>query len=113
LAAGHGRSAVAAIPAVVVIVVKRDTVVVALDEASAGRVVLGGGQGQSRVLRKRIDGLHQALAEGGFTHNQAAVVVLNGACDDLGRRCGSAVHQHNQRVVLATVAVGRAVHLLG
>src|ERR1051326_6703761 len=45
--------------AVVIVVVKRNVAVVALNEASARRVVVRGGQRQPGVLRQRINGLHQ------------------------------------------------------
>src|SRR5581483_11693462 len=51
--------------AVVIIIVERNTGVFTLNQASTGRVVLGGGQGQGGIFRKRIDGLNQALAKSG------------------------------------------------
>ncbi len=68
-----------------VIVVQRNVGIVALNQTSAGRVILGGRQRQAGVLVKRIDGLHQSLAEGGFAHDQAAVMVLNRARHDFRR----------------------------
>src|SRR5205823_6537833 len=70
--------------AIVIIVVKRDVAVVTLNQASAGRVVTRGGQRQPSVLRKRIDRLHQALAEGDLAYDQAAVVILNRSGNNLG-----------------------------
>ena len=52
--------------AVVVVVVEREVGVIALDQASAGGVVLGGGQGQAGIFGERVYGLHQAFAEGDF-----------------------------------------------
>ena len=97
---------------VVVIVVKRDAAVIALDQAAARGVILCGRQRQSGILRQRIHGLHQTLAECGFTGNQSPIMVLNRARDDL--RCGSrsAVHQHHQRIILASIAVTGFVNLL-
>src|SRR5215469_1010988 len=40
-------------------------------------------------------------------------MVLDRAADDLSRRCGAAIYQHNQRIVLAAVAMGSAVDLFG
>src|ERR1019366_2254559 len=94
------------------IVVQRDAVVFTLDQASAGRVVVRRGQGQTGVFRQRIDGLHQALAKGGFTSDEAAIVILNGARDDLSRRCGATIYEDNQRILFAAVAVSGAVNLL-
>src|SRR5690349_24780432 len=52
----------AAVVALKVIVVERNSAVVALNEASAWGVVLGRGQSQPGILREREYGLHQALA---------------------------------------------------
>src|SRR3979409_1682744 len=65
-----------------VIVIKRDVGVLALNQASTRSVVLGGGQGQTSVLGKREHSLHQALAEGDFTDDQSAVMVLDRSADD-------------------------------
>ena len=54
-----------------------------------------GGEGEAGVFAEVVNGLHQALAEGGFTDDQGAVVVLQGAGDDLGSRCGVAIDQHD------------------
>ena len=66
---------------------------------------MGRGQGQSGVFRKRINGLHQALAESGFADDQAAVVILNGAGHDFRRRSGAAIDQHDQRIIFAAIAM--------
>src|SRR5208282_4437310 len=71
------------------------------------------GQREAGVLRYLINGLYQALAEGGFAHDQSAVMVLQGAGDNLGRRGGSMVDEDNDRVFGARLAVGRTVDLLG
>ena len=84
--------------AVVVIVVEREVGVIALDQASAGRVVLGCRQRQASVFGQRIDGLHQAFSD------QAAIVVLNGSGYDFGGRCRAAIYQDHQRIILASVA---------
>ena len=98
---------------VVVVVVERNARVVALDEAARGRVVVIGGQRQAGVLAEVVDGLHQALAEGGFAHDQGAVVILQRAGDDLGGRGGVAIDQHDDGEGLAAVAVGGGVDLVG
>ena len=50
--------------------------VAALDKATGRCVVVVGGQGEASVLGDLEDGLNQALAEGGFSNDQGAVVVL-------------------------------------
>ena len=97
--------------AVVVIVVERDVGVIALNQTSARRVVLRRGQRQAGVLGERIDGLHQTFAESGFADNQSAIMVLNRAGNDLRCRSRAAIHQHDQRIFLAAVAVRRRVTL--
>src|SRR5262249_33132143 len=42
--------------------VLQNVLVVALDAAARGRVVLGGREGQARAVRQRVDRLHEALA---------------------------------------------------
>ena len=96
---------------VVVIVVEREIGVIALNQASARRVVLGSGECKAGVLRQRIDGLHQSFTEGDFADNQAAIVVLDRSGDDFGRRCRAAIHQHHQRIIPSTVTMGRNVPL--
>ena len=72
-----------------------------------------GGQRQAGVFAQVVDGLHQALAEGGFAHDQGAVVILQRAGDDLRGRSGVAVDQHDDGEGLAAVAVGGRVVLVG
>src|ERR1051326_1856434 len=55
--------------AVVVVVIQRNSAVVALDEPAAGSVVLGSGQGEAGVVGKLKYSLHQTLAERGFAHD--------------------------------------------
>ena len=98
---------------VVVVVVQRDAGVVALDQAARRRVVVVGGQRQAGILAQVVDGLHQALAEGGFAHDQRAVVILQRAGDNLGRRGRVAVDQHHDGEGLAAVAVGGGVVQVG
>ncbi len=40
-------------------------------------------------------------------------MILQGAGNDLGGRGGIAVHQHDDRIVAAVVAVARGVHMFG
>ncbi len=70
-------------------------------------------QGEAGVLAEVVDGLHQALAEGGFADDQGAIVILQRAGDDLGGRSGIAIDQHDDRESLAVVAVGGCVDLVG
>ena len=70
---------------VVIVIVERNAGVLALDEAPAGRIVLSCGKRQPGIFGKRINGLDQAFAKGGLASDQAAVMVLNGAGNDL--RC--------------------------
>src|ERR1700733_7147091 len=98
--------------AIVIIIVKRNVAVVALDQPSAWSVIMSRGQSQPCVLRQRIHGLYQAFAKRDFTHDQSAIVVLNRSRDDLRCGRGQAVNQHDQRIVLAPVAVLRYVTLL-
>src|SRR5882724_2422472 len=80
---------------VIVVVVERDARVFALDQPSTGRVVLGGGECKAGIFCKRINRLDQTFAEGSFTHDQTAVVILDGAGDDLGRGSRAAIHQYD------------------
>jgi hypothetical protein len=98
----------------VIVVVERDVVVVALNEASGGSVVVVGREGQTGVLGDLEDGLDEAFAEGGFADDEGAVVVLQGAGDDLSRGGGVAVDEDDDRVFVRTLlAVGGAVDLVG
>ena len=97
----------------VVVVVERDVVVVALDEAAGGRVVVIGRQGEAGVLGDLEDGLDEALAEGGFADDEGAVVILQGAGDDLGGGGGVAIDQDDDGVLVgALLAVGGAIDLV-
>src|SRR5271165_1812180 len=99
-----GRVGTLGAVAVVVIVVERDVRVVALNQTSAGRVVVRRGQGQAGIFRQRIDGLHQSLAERDFTYDQAAVVILNCARDDFGGGSGQTIDEYDDGIILAAVA---------
>src|SRR5262249_2381287 len=95
---------------IVIIIVERDSGVIALDQAAARGVVLGGGQGQPGIFRKRINGLDQAFAECGFSGNQATIMVLNGAGNNLRSRSRATIYKDNQRIILATIAVSSAIN---
>ena len=82
--------------ALVVIFVKGDGFVIALDEAAAGSVVTRGGESEAGVFREGLDRLHEALAEGGFANDQAAIVILNGAGDDFGGGSGVVVDEDDE-----------------
>ena len=99
--------------AIVVIVVKRNVAVVALNQAPAGRVVARRGQSQSGIFRQRIHGLYESFAEGDFADDQAAVMILNRSGNDFGGGGGRAVDQHHDGIIFAAVAVLRDVALLG
>ena len=68
-----------------VIVVERNVGVVTLNQAHAGRVILRRGQGQTGILRKRIDSLNQPFAESSFSHDQAAIMILYSSSNNFGR----------------------------
>ena len=97
----------------VVVVVERDVVVVALDEAAGGRVVVVGREGEAGVFGDLEDGLDEALAEGGFADDEGAVVILQGAGDDLGGRGGVAIDEDDDGELRPLLAVGGAVDLVG
>ena len=68
-----------------------------------------GGQRQAGVLAQVIDRLHQAFAKGGLADDEGAVVVLQGAADNLRGRSRSAVDHHHDGKALAAVAVRRCI----
>ena len=107
------RRVVLGFAAIVVVVVERDIAVVALDEASARGVVVSSGERKPGVFRQRLHRLHQTLAERDFADDQAAVVILNRARNNFCRRGRQAIHQNDNRIILATVAMLRDIALLG
>ena len=98
--------------AVVIVIVKRNTGVVALDKPTARGIVLRCGQRQAGIFRKRIHRLYQALSECGLADNEPAVVVLNGAGHNF--RCGrsTTIHENHQWELLPAIAVRRHVAFL-
>ena len=69
----------------------------ALDRAAGRRVVARRGQAKGAVVAHRDDGLHRAFAEAAGAEDDGAAMVLQRAGDDLARRGGAAVDQHDQR----------------
>src|SRR5579864_351441 len=65
--------------AFVMILIKRDGLVVALNEPPAGRVVTRRSQRKAGVFAERLNGLHQALAKRRLANNQTAIMVLHRA----------------------------------
>ena len=53
-----------------------------------GVEVVEGRQGEAGILADVEDGLYQALAEGGLTDDEGAIMVLQGSGDDLSCGCG-------------------------
>jgi len=98
---------------IVIVVVKRDAGVVALNEAAGRRVVMVGRQGEAGIFAQIVYGLNEAFAEGGFTDDEGAVVILQCAGDDFGCRCGVAIDENYDGKLLAVVAVGGGVVLVG
>ncbi len=84
----------------VIVVVERDVVVVALDEAAGRGVVVIGGEGEAGVLGDLEDGLDEAFAEGGFADDESAVVILQGSGDDLSCGGGVAVDEDDDGVLV-------------
>ena len=68
-----------------------------LDRAAARRVVVRGREAQRGVGGHRAHGLHRALAERRLAENDRAVLILQRARDDLRRRRGVRVRQHDDR----------------
>ncbi len=85
--------------------------VIALDPAARRRVVARGREGEARPVGQRVNALDEPLAPGALTDQHAAVVVLDGARDDLGGRGRAAIDQHHERLVEVR-RVARGVVLL-
>ena len=84
-----------------------------LDHPAARREVAGGGQRKARAVAHPVDGLHERLAESGLSDDQPAIVVLDGARDDLRRARAVAVDEHDERLVDVAAGVARVVVLVG
>ena len=74
--------------------------VIALNQAAAGRVVVGDGQQQGGALREGELRLHQTLSKSGFAQQPGPVVILQGARHDFGRGSRPAVHQDDDGIAL-------------
>ena len=79
--------------------------IIALDEAAAGRVVFGDGQQQRAIAGEREGRLHQALAESAFAEHPGAIMILQSAGQNLGGGGSAAIDQHNDRIFLAALAM--------
>ena len=77
-----------------------------LDRGAARRVVARGGDLQRGVGGELAHRLHRALAEGLRAHDGGALVVLQGAGDDLAGRGRAFVDQHHQRHLLQRPRAG-------
>ena len=86
--------------------------VVALDQPPRRRVVARRRQGQPGAVGQLVDRLHQALAPGRLADDEADVVILDGARNDLGGGGGAAVHEHDDRQAERLVAAGGTVRLV-
>ena len=75
-----------------------------LDRAAGRRVVPCRRQPDGAVAAERNDGLDGALAERAGAENRRALVVLQGAGDDLRGRGRTAVDEDDQRLALGEVA---------
>ena len=53
-----------------------------LNGTAIGREITRGGELDGGVVAQRYDGLHRAFAEGAFTKDDGALVILQGAGDD-------------------------------
>src|ERR1700693_6557944 len=71
---------------------------VALNPTPGGGVVACGGERQPRPVRQRVDALNEPLAPRALTNDQAAVMVLDGAGDDLRGGGRAPVDEHDERL---------------
>jgi len=97
----------------VVVVVERDVIIVALNEAAGRCVVVIGGESETGVFGDLEDGLDQALAECGFADDECAVVILQCAGDDLSRRSSVAIDQDDDGELWSVFAARGAIDLVG
>ena len=68
-------------------------VVDGLDASSARRVILGRGDLELAIVRKRSHALHQTLAISPGSENRGPVEVLEGSGDNFRRGCRARIHQ--------------------
>ena len=76
-----------------------------LDAAPRGGEVVGNGEPDHRAVGQVDGALHQSLAKGAAAHHLSSILVLDGACDNLGRRGRIFVDQHHH-AALGEAAVG-------
>ena len=75
-----------------------------LHAAARRREVAGGRQLERGRVAQGQHRLHRSLAEAALAHHQRAMLVLQRAGDDFGRRCRTCVDQHDHRQALRVVA---------
>ena len=89
-------------------------------DATAGRSeIMRHGETNHRAVGQ-VDGtLHESLAEGTATYNHTAVLVLDGTCDNLRRRCRILIYEHHHlaiqelTVALCLIVISRHLPSLG
>ena len=75
-----------------------------LHRTTRWQMVARNGEAQARVPRQRQDSLHRPLAETAFTHDQAAMVILQCARDNFRRRCRTRIDQNDDRRAAGDIA---------
>ena len=75
-----------------------------LHRATGRGEIARGGEPQRRVLPQRDQRLHRPLAEAALAHDQRAVLVLERARDDLARRGGARIGEHDHGQAVRVVA---------
>src|SRR5262245_29149523 len=83
--------------------------VVALDQTARRRVVLRGRERERPAVAERVDALDEPLAERRLADDEAAVVILDAARDDLARGRRAVVDEDDERGLGAMVALGGVV----
>ena len=68
-----------------------------LHRTARWKMVARNGEAKAGVPRQRQDTLHRSLAETAFTHDQAAMMVLQCAGHNFGCRCRACVNQNDDR----------------
>ena len=75
-----------------------------LHRTARWQMVTRNGEAQAGVPRQRQDTLHRSLAETAFTHDQAAMMVLQCARHNFGCRCRASVNQNDDRRAAGDIA---------
>ncbi len=75
-----------------------------LHRTTRWQMVARNGEAKARVPRQRQDTLHRSLAETAFTHDQAAMVILQCARHNFGCRCRASVNQNDDRRAAGDIA---------